>query len=52
MAVLLAIAAIVLIVAEPFPNGGVLLSLTSAHGIDVGDLPALFLLVIAARLTI
>jgi hypothetical protein len=48
LAVLLAIAAIALIVAEPFPKGGVLLSLTGTHGIDVGDLPALVLLLLAA----
>jgi hypothetical protein len=34
-----------LAVLEPLPKGRVLLSLTSSHGVDAGDLPALALLV-------
>jgi len=37
--VLVAVAA-GLVVVEPFPKGTVLLSLTSSHGVDAGDLPA------------
>jgi hypothetical protein len=46
----LAAVAIGLVVAEPFPKGEVLLSLTHAHGVDAGDLPALALLLVAACL--
>jgi hypothetical protein len=52
LAILLAIGAVALIVGEPFPKGDVLLSVTSTHGIDVGDLPALVLLLAAAWLAI
>ena len=44
--------AIVIVVAEPFPKGEVLLTLTHSHGVDVGDLPALALLLVAACLAI
>jgi hypothetical protein len=36
----LAAVAVRLMVVEPFPKGKVLLSLTSTHGVDAGDLPA------------
>ena len=52
MAVVLAVVAIVLVVAEPFPKGDTLLALTEHHGVDTGDLPAIALLLVAAWLTI
>jgi hypothetical protein len=39
-------------VVEPFPKGDVLLKLTTHHGVDIGDLPALALLLVAACLAI
>lgn len=51
-ALVLTVVAIVLVVVEPFPKGRVLLSLTHTHGVDVGDLPALALLLVAACLAI
>jgi hypothetical protein len=47
-ALVLAAVAIGLVVAEPFPKGEVLFSLTHGHGVDAGDLPALALLLVAA----
>ena len=52
LAFVLAAVAIVLIVAEPFPKGDVLLEFTATHGVDVGDLPALALLLIATCLAV
>jgi hypothetical protein len=49
--VLVAVAA-GLVVVEPFPKGTVLLSLTSSHGVDAGDLPACVLLLVAVGLAI
>jgi Glutaminase len=51
-ALVLAAVAIGLVVVEPFPKAKVLFSLTPTHGVDVGDLPALALLLIAACLAI
>jgi hypothetical protein len=51
-ALVLAVVALGLVVVEPFPKGEVLLPLTHSHGIDVGDLPALALLLVAACLAI
>jgi hypothetical protein len=51
-ALVLAVVAIVLVVVEPFPKGVVLVSLSDTHGIDLGDLPALALLLLAACLAI
>ena len=47
---MLATVAIGLVVVEPFPKGKVLLSLTKTHGIDVGDLPSLAMLLLATYL--
>lgn len=47
LALALATAAVTMIVVEPFPKGAVLVSLSEAHGVDAGDLPALALLLIA-----
>jgi hypothetical protein len=41
-----------LVIVEPFPRGAVLVSLTPAHGVDVGDLPAVALLLVAGCLAI
>jgi hypothetical protein len=40
LALVLAAVAVGLVVVEPFPKGNVLLSLTSTHGVDGGDLSA------------
>jgi hypothetical protein len=48
----LAAVAVAWIVIEPLPSGAVLLELTSAHGVDVGDLPAILLLLAAALLAV
>jgi hypothetical protein len=44
--------AIGLVIVEPFPKGAVLVTLTPTHGVDVGDLPAIALLLVAACLAI
>jgi hypothetical protein len=51
-ALVLAAVAIGLVIIEPFPKGALLVSLTPTHGVDVGDLPALALLLVAACLAI
>ena len=51
-ALVLAAVAIGLVIIEPFRKGEVLVSFTSTHGVDVGDLPAIALLLIAACLVI
>jgi len=51
-ALVIAAVAVGLVVVEPFPKGKVLFSLTRTHGVDVGDLPALALLLVAACLAI
>jgi hypothetical protein len=48
----LAAVALWLVIIEPFPKGALLVSLTPTHGVDVGDLPALALLLVAACLAI
>jgi hypothetical protein len=52
VAVVLAFVAILAILVEPLPKGFVVFSITRAHGIDAGDLSAIFLLLVAARLAI
>jgi hypothetical protein len=52
VALLLVAPAVVMVVAEPFPKGDVLLTLAPNRGVDVGDLPALALLLVAALLAI
>jgi hypothetical protein len=39
-----------MLVAEPFPEGAVLVSLTKSHGVDAGDVPALVLLLVGGWL--
>ena len=51
-ALVLAAVAIGLVIVEPFPEGAVLVSLTPTHGLAVGDLPAVALLLVAACLAI
>jgi hypothetical protein len=51
-ALTLAAVALGLVIVEPFPKGAVLVSLTPSHGVDVGDLPAVALLLVAACLAI
>ena len=41
------VVATAMVILEPFPNGGVLVMLTRTHGIDVGDLPAIALYLVA-----
>jgi hypothetical protein len=38
------------VVAEPLPGGAVLLALTPEHGVDVADLPAIGLYLVALGL--
>jgi hypothetical protein len=52
VALVLAAVAVGLVVVEPFPKGKVLLSLTSTHGVDAGDLPAVAMLLVAAYLAV
>jgi hypothetical protein len=52
LALALAAVAIGLVVLEPFPKGEVLLSLTDTHGVDIGDIPALAMLLAAAYLAV
>jgi hypothetical protein len=52
VAVVLVAVALFMVIVEPFPKGEVLLPLTHSHGVDVGDLPALALLLVAACLVI
>ena len=47
LALALVTVAACMLVAEPFPKGAVLVSLTASHGVDAGDLPALGLLLVA-----
>ena len=50
LALALAALAVVLIVVEPFPKIAVLVAFSHSHGIDVGDLPAIGLFVVAGWL--
>jgi hypothetical protein len=52
LALMLAAVAVGLVLADPFPKGNVLLSLTSTNGVDAGDLPAVALLLVAVGLAI
>ena len=52
LAFVLAALAIGLVALEPFPKGEVLLSLTTTHGVDTGDIPALAMLLVAAALAV
>jgi hypothetical protein len=50
LALALVTVAACMLVAEPFPKGAVLFSLTASHGVDAGDLPALVLLLLSGWL--
>ena len=52
LALVLAAVAVGLVIVEPFPKGSVLLSVTTTHGVDTGDLPAVALLLIAVALAV
>jgi hypothetical protein len=52
LALVLTAVAVGLVIVEPFPKGNVLLSLTSTHGVDTGDLPAFVLLLVAVVLAV
>ena len=52
LALVVAAVAVGLVVVEPFPKGTVLLSLTSTHGVDTGDIPSLALLLVAVSLAV
>jgi hypothetical protein len=52
LALVLAAVAIGFVIVEPFPKGALLVSLTPTHGVDVGDIRALALLLVAACLAI
>jgi hypothetical protein len=52
LAFMLVAVAVVMVIAEPFPKTAVLLKFTPTHGVDVGDLPAVAPLLIAALLAL
>ncbi|MGH2814221.1 MAG: hypothetical protein ACRDLC_03590 [Actinomycetota bacterium] len=49
---MLVVVATAMVVLEPFPNGAVLVTLTRTHGIDVGDLPAIVLYLVAGGIAL
>jgi hypothetical protein len=51
-AVVLVAVAVAAIAVEPFPHGVVLARITETHGVEVGDLPAVLLLLVAAWLAV
>ena len=46
------VVATAMVVLEPFPSGAVLVTLTRTHGIDVGDLPAIVLYLVAGGIAL
>jgi hypothetical protein len=52
VAAVLVVAATAMVVLEPFPSGAVLVTLTRTHGIDVGDLPAIVLYLVAGGIAL
>jgi len=52
VAAALVIVATAMVILEPFPSGGVLVTLTRTHGIDVGDLPAIALYLVAGGIAL
>jgi hypothetical protein len=48
----LVVVATAMVAVEPFPSGAVLVSLTREHGVDVGDLPAVALYLVAGLLAL
>ena len=51
-AAVLVVVATAMVITEPFPNGAVLVTLTRTHGIDVGDLPAIALYLVAGGIAL
>jgi hypothetical protein len=52
VAAVLVVVATAMMVLEPFPSGAVLVGLTRTHGIDVGDLPAIALYLVAGGIAL
>jgi len=52
VAAVLVVVATAMVITEPFPNGAVLVTLTRTHGIDVGDLPAIALYLVAGGIAL
>jgi len=52
VAAVLVVMATAMVILEPFPSGGVLVTLTRTHGIDVGDLPAIALYLVAGGIAL
>ena len=48
----LVVVATAMVILEPFPSGAVLVTLTRTHGIDVGDLPAIALYLVAGGIAL
>lgn len=48
----LVVVATAMVILEPFPSGAVLVALTRTHGIDVGDLPAIVLYLVAGGIAL
>jgi hypothetical protein len=52
VAAALVVVATAIVILEPFPSGAVLVALTRTHGIDVGDLPAIALYLVAGGIAL
>jgi len=52
VAAVLVVVATAMVLTEPFPNGAVLVTLTRTHGVDVGDLPAIALYLVAGGIAL
>ena len=52
VAAVLVVVATAMVILEPFPSGAVLVTLTRMHGIDVGDLPAIALYLVAGGIAL
>ena len=52
VAAVLVVVATAMVILEPFPSGAVLVTLTRTHGIDVDDLPAVALFLVAGEIAL
>jgi len=52
VAAVLVVVATAMVLLEPLPSGAVLVTLTRTHGIDVGDLPAIALYLVAGGIAL
>ena len=52
VAAVLVVVATAMVLLEPLPSGAVLVALTRTHGIDVGDLPAIVLYLVAGGIAL